>query len=72
MNSSLFSEPLDSAALKPSPISNPLTAPIENIAFARFASSLSNTGSPNPALRPSTTHSIVPPDESFSTINSLT
>ena len=36
---SLFVLPQDFDARKPSPISKPLTAPTERIAFARFASS---------------------------------
>ena len=36
-NASLFSDPFAYAALNPSPISKPLTAPIDITAFARFA-----------------------------------
>ena len=60
--------PVLSAAAKPSPISKPLTAPIDITAFARLASSFSNTGSPTPGIIPVTTHSIIPPTESFSCI----
>ena len=65
---SLFSLPVIFAASKPLPISKPLTAPIESIAFPREASSLSNTGSPIPGIMPSTTHSMIPPIESPSCI----
>ena len=40
------------------------------MALARFASSFSNTGSPNPAGSPDTTHSTTPPAESWSAIRS--
>ena len=46
----------------------PLVAPIDKIAFAREASSLSKTGSPTPAGIPVTTHSTIPPTELFSLI----
>ena len=39
----------------------PFTAPIESMAFASSASSLSKTGSPSPAGTPSITHSIIAP-----------
>ena len=48
----------------PSPISTALTAPMDMIAEASLASSLSKTGSPIPAGRPVTQHSITPPEES--------
>ena len=67
-NASLFSLPAICAAWNPSPISKPLTAPIEQIAFARLALNLSNTGSPSPAGSPEITHSTMPPAESFSVI----
>jgi hypothetical protein len=51
-------------AANPEPISNPLVAGRLSIAFAKSASSLSNTGSPSPAGMPRTTHSITPPTES--------
>ena len=60
---SLLSSPMEFATLKPSPISKPFTAPIDMIAFPRFASNLSNTGSPSPAGRPVITHSHIPPAE---------
>ena len=60
---SLLVSPVASAATKPSPISNPLTAPIDTIALARFASSFSKTGSPRPTGRPFTMHSTIPPEE---------
>ena len=54
------------ADAKPEPISKPFTAPMEKMAFARTASSLSKTVSPMPAGMPVTTHSMTPPEESFS------
>ena len=63
---SLFSLPRITAALCPAPISRPLTAPIENIALARSASSLSNTGWPIPAGIPVTLQVTVDPIESCS------
>ena len=59
------------ATAKPSPISIPLTAPMDIIAFARLASNLSKTGSPTPVGIPATTHSMIPPTESISAIFSL-
>ena len=67
-NASLFNAPVVLAASNPSPISNPFTAPIEQIALARFASSFSNTGSPIPAGTPCITHSTIPPAESICAI----
>ena len=64
----MFSEPTACAAAKPSPISIPLTAPIETSALERLASSFSNTGSPRPAGTPMMRHSITPPEDSFSSI----
>ncbi len=61
---SLFSEPFMAAALKPEPISTPLTAPMLIRAFARSASSLSNTGSPKPCGIPFARISTTPPIES--------
>jgi len=49
---SLFSEPSRRAALKPAPISTPLTAPMDITAPANAASSLSKTGSPSPGAAP--------------------
>ena len=46
---SLFSDPSNRDALKPAPISTPLTAPMLINALAKSASSLSKTGSPKPA-----------------------
>ena len=71
LKSSLFSEPQARATANPSPISTPLTAPIDITAFAKFASSFSNTGSPTPAGIFLTTHSIMPPTESVSAIFSF-
>ena len=67
-NSSLLTEPVLSAAANPSPISKPFTAPIDIIAFAKFASNLSNTVFPTPAGIFFITHSITPPAESCSSI----
>ncbi len=61
VSSSLCSEPDISAALNPAPNSIPLVAPMERIALARSASSLSKTGSPRPAGTPVTRHSTTPP-----------
>ena len=61
---SLLILPFVSAALKPSPISKPLTAPMDSIALARLASSFSNTVSPIPTGIPVITHSMMPPEES--------
>ena len=47
--------------LKPEPISNALDAGRLNIALARSASSLSNTGSPQPAGTPRAMPSTMPP-----------
>ena len=58
---SLFWLPVRSAAANPAPNSIPFTAPIESIAFASSASSLSKTGSPSPAGQPFITHSTIPP-----------
>ena len=44
--------------------STAVTAPMDMIAEASLASSLSKTGSPIPAGRPVTQHSITPPEES--------
>ena len=63
---SLFWAPVASATAIPSPISTALTAPIDIMAFARQASSLSKTGSPAPAGIPETRHSTDPPEEFFS------
>lgn len=41
-NASLLVSPVAVAAPNPAPISKPFTAPIERIAFARFASSFQN------------------------------
>jgi len=49
LKGSLFSEPFFLADEKPSPNSTPLTAGIENIAFARSPSNVSKAGSPSPA-----------------------
>ena len=46
---SLLVSPVAVQTEKPSPISTPFTAPMETSAFARLASSFSNTGSPTPA-----------------------
>ena len=62
---SLLVEPFAAETAKPSPISKPLTAPMEQMALARLALSFSKTGSPRPTGRPSTAHSIIPPTESF-------
>ena len=59
----MFERPVDADTSKPSPISKPFTAPIDIIAFAKFASILSNTGSPNPTGKPVTMHSAMPPAE---------
>ena len=67
---SLLILPFVSAALKPSPISKPLTAPMDSIALARLASSFSNTVSPIPTGIPVTTHSMMPPEESWFLIHS--
>ena len=64
MKESLLILPLEDVTENPSPISTPLTAPIDITALAREASSLSKTGSPTPAGIPSIIHSIRPPDES--------
>ena len=49
---------------KPEPISKPLQAGSDSIARARSASSLSNTGSPQPGGTPRAAHSTTPPSES--------
>ena len=61
---SLCSDPLSRVPAKPLPISKPFVAGSESIAFARSASSRSNTGSPSPGGTPRTRHSITPPTES--------
>ena len=75
-NASLLVLPVALATSNPSPISKPLTAPIDIIALERFASNLSKTVSPIPGITPLTTHSITPPTESptriFDSANSLT
>ena len=53
-NGSLTSEPLPQAMEKPPPNSMPLTPPMENTAWLRRLSTLSNHGSPTPAGRPHT------------------
>ena len=62
--SSLISEPLHSATPKPRPISTPFTAPMFIRMRARSPSSLSKTGSPNPAGTPTAIVSTIPPTES--------
>ena len=47
MKESLLILPLEDVTENPSPISTPLTAPIDITALAREASSLSKTGSPD-------------------------
>ena len=63
-NWSLCSRPVMSAAAKPDPISKPFDAGNDIVAFARSASSLSNTGSPQPAGTPRATQVTTPPSES--------
>ena len=64
--SSLCWLPSIAAAENPEPISNPFTALMLNMAFAKSACSLSNTGSPNPTGTPVITAVTVPPVLSFS------
>ena len=56
--------PGTSVPLKPLPISKPLVAGMESIAWARTASILSNTGSPSPEGTFRITQVTVPPIES--------
>ena len=58
---SLLSEPFFVEEEKPEPISKPFTAPRENMAWARTASSLSKAGSPSPEGTPSILHSTTLP-----------
>ena len=61
---SLLIDPFVMETAVPSPISNAFTAPMDRMAFARFASSFSNTGSPMPAGMFFTEHATTPPAES--------
>ena len=61
---SLWALPFSRVPAKPDPISKPLVAGSDITALAKSASSLSNTGIPNPVLACLTTHSITPPQES--------
>ena len=61
-----FSSPLSSALLKPAPISTPLTAGMLIMPKESNASTLSKTGSPNPAFIPVIFISMMAPtDEPF-------
>ena len=64
--------PVMVAALKPEPISTPLTAPIPIRAPARSQSSLSNTGSPRPGGTPRASISTIPPMLSLSSLACFT
>ena len=61
---SLFSDPRDRAAAKPSPNSTPFTAGMPKRAAASRFSTPPNMGSPSPAGRPVAAHSTTPPTES--------
>jgi hypothetical protein len=63
-SSSLWVEPRSRVPAKPEPSSKPFTAGIESMALARSASSLSNTGAPQPAGTPRIDARMTPPTES--------
>lgn len=64
MKASLCSEPAISVPLNPDPISKPLVAGMESMAWASLASSLSKTGSPSPTGQRRMTQVTLPPIES--------
>lgn len=68
---SLCAEPRILLPSKPDPMSKPLQALMESMAFARSASRRSNTGAPSPAGAPSITHVTMPPRLSPDSLVSL-
>ncbi|KAH3662836.1 hypothetical protein OGATHE_004412 [Ogataea polymorpha] len=71
-NGSLCSDPLILVPSKPEPISKPLVAGIESIAWASMASSLSKAGSPRPIGTFRITQVTMPPTESLRSLQSTT